>query len=242
MVSRGCLPSALAASLLRMGAMSSRRGFTLIELVIISAVVLILAFASFSTFRAARRNSSVSATSWEVALRVQGLRAQAMSEQRDLLAVVVDAPDNDASACRLTNEAGCARVFVLAEPTPAWTLAAFDPATPAVEASYVDAFALPPNVRFHVPAAGGHPALPFDNVTILDGDLTGTCPGNRLCFAIRFGPRGVVAGEFAGGVGPIPKPGYAIAFGSEMTDETLGAERKGFLVSFPAGIVRGLNL
>jgi hypothetical protein len=106
----------------------------------------------------------------------------------------------------------------------------------------VDTFALPPFVRFHVPATGEHPALPFDNVTILDADLTATCTGNRLCFAIRFGPRGVVAGEFAGAGAALPKPGYAIAFGSEMTDETLGAERKGFLVSFPTGLVRGLNL
>jgi prepilin-type N-terminal cleavage/methylation domain-containing protein len=222
--------------------MSSRRGFTLIELVIVSAVILILALTSYSGFRAARRNSSVSAASWEVALRVQGLRAQAMSEQRDLLAVVVDAPANDASGCGITNEAGCARVFVLAEPAPTWALASFDPATPAVDASYVDSFALPPNVRFHVPAAGGHTGAPFDNVTILDGDLTQNCPGDRRCFAIRFGPRGVVSGEFAGGVSPVPKPGYAIAFGSELTDLTHGADRKGFLVSFPAGIVRGLNL
>lgn len=221
--------------------MSSRRGFTLIELVVVSAVVLILAYASYSSFRAARRNASVSSASWEVALRLQGLRAQALAEQRDLLAVVVDAPANDASDCRFTNEAGCARVFVLAEPD-GWTLDGFDPASPGNKATFVDSFSLPPNVRFHLPATGDHPGAPFDNVAVLDGDLTDTCPGDRRCFAIRFGRRGVVAGEFAGTTTPVLKPGYAIAFGSEMTEQTGAAEKKGFLVSFPTGIVRGLNL
>ncbi|HSN91487.1 MAG TPA: prepilin-type cleavage/methylation domain-containing protein [Anaeromyxobacteraceae bacterium] len=219
----------------------SRRGFTLIELTIISALVLILAFAAFATFRAAKRNSSVSAASWDVALRVQGLRAQAMAEQRDLLAVVVDAPANDAGSCGFVNDEGCARIFVLAEPLAAWTLGAFDPAAPGTNAQYLDHFALPQHVRFHLPAAGEHPGAPFDNVTVLDAELTAACPGERRCFAIRFGRRGVVSGEFPAGGSPVQKPGYAIALGSELTDQTHAADRKGFLVSFPTGIVRGLN-
>jgi type II secretory pathway pseudopilin PulG len=222
--------------------MGSRRGFTLIELTIISALVLILAYASFSTYRAVKRNSSVSAASWEVALRIQGLRTQALSEQRDLLAVVVDAPANDASGCGIGSDDGCARLFVLAEPTAAWTLGAFDPAAPGTDAAYLDALALPRHVRFHLPAAGGHPGAPFDNVSVLDADLTATCPGDRRCFAVRFGRRGVVSAEWPGGIAASQKPGYAIALGSEMTDQTHGADRKGFLVSFPTGIVRGLNL
>jgi hypothetical protein len=126
----------------------------------------------------------------------------------------------------------CARYFLLRDPTPAWTLAAFDPSAPANNASFVTSWVLPRGARFDL--AGTLPVPPpFDAVPLRDAELTGTCGGGTSCFAIRYTPSGEVRPEFAGAPGA-PKLGYAFLLRS--TDET--ADRHGIVVSFPTGIVK----
>lgn len=214
------------------------RGFTLIELAIVLAVVGILATAATFSFRAGSRNANLSRATYELAMRFAGMRPAAIAAGRDRLLVFVDAPGGDSSACYTSASSGCTRYFVLTNPGPTWALSTFDPAAPAgsgtATAELVRSEALPRGVRLDFRA--GRPALPapFDGVAFDDADLLGTC-GGRSCFAVRFTARGEVVPEYAGTTRPA-KAGHAFVLGTKLGDE--GLERRALLVSFPAGITK----
>src|SRR5512139_1675310 len=98
------------------------RGFTLFEVVVVVAIIAIVAGMAVVGLRAARRNATVGGASFELVLKLEGLRTKALAEQRDHLAVLVA---GDGGACRLLRSEGCVRMFVLAAPTDAWTLEDF---------------------------------------------------------------------------------------------------------------------
>jgi prepilin-type N-terminal cleavage/methylation domain-containing protein len=225
--------------------MSKRRGFTLIELVIVLALVAIVAVSAIVTMRAATRNANVGAVAWNLALRLQGQRALALANQRDRVILVADAAGNDASSCGALG-GSCSFVYVL-EPDPAWTLADFDPGDLEDADGIVDVERLPRGVRFHLPAAGaaaprpfGNPATPASGVRVFDADLTGSC-GGRSCFAIRFARSGDVAAERAT-ASTDTKRGFAFALGSDLTDTSAAAGTKGVVLAFPSGIVKAFPL
>ncbi len=213
------------------------RGFTLLELMVVLVVAGILAALAGSAFRAATRNAGVSSASFDLAMRLAGLRAKAMSEGRDLVLVFVDAPGSDASQCTWLNTGPCARYFVLANPAATFGVAGFSPSSPAANAEYVDVEILPAGVHLDTTATFTPPA-PFSSVAVHDTDLTATCAsGASKCFAVRFTRRGVVAPVYAGASTPT-KLGYGFVLGTDLRTVTSSANRHGIVVSFPAGIVK----
>jgi prepilin-type N-terminal cleavage/methylation domain-containing protein len=207
------------------------RGFTLIELMVVVALIGILAGLGIVVTRAATLNANLSSASYELAVRLGGLRAAAMSEERDYLLVFADAPGNDAEGCNPLAMDRCARYFILRDPTPAWSLAGFNAATPADDAAVVGSWTLPRGARLDRTSPATIPA-PFTAIPLRDAELTGTC-GTSTCFAFRYTSSGQVQPEFAGAPGGA-KQGYAFLLRS--TAES--ADRRGVVVGFPTGIVK----
>jgi prepilin-type N-terminal cleavage/methylation domain-containing protein len=214
--------------------MPRSRGFTLIELVTVLAIVAILAAAAAVTVGSATRNANLSSATYDFVVRLGGLRATAMSEGQDYLIVFADAPSSDASACGVFNDAGCTRYFVLANPTTTWTLAAFDPESPATNAAFVDEESFPRGVHLDVGQTFTAPP-PFSGITLHDSDLRVSCGATQTCFAFRFTRLGSVEPEYAGATKPA-KVGYGFVLGTDLSGG--GGDRRGIAVAFPSGIVK----
>lgn len=223
--------------------MRANRGFTLLEMAVTVAIIAIVTALAIPTMRAARRNATVQATAFEVALRLDGLRNRALRDQRDLLAIVVDAPGNDPSQCPSGNtEATCASYYVLA-PGPGFVLEDdFSPGARPANAEYVEHEILGHGVKFYLPAAGRDAPVPFDAVSALDGQLLGDCKGasatSRSCVGIRFRSDGEVSPEWPDGVELDEKLGVSFVLGSDVDRESAGSDQRGVVVTFPTGLVR----
>jgi prepilin-type N-terminal cleavage/methylation domain-containing protein len=210
------------------------RGFTLLELMVTVAVIAILAALAVPMWRAAVKNATVQSATFELKVKLEALRMRAMREQRDLLAVVVDARGNLPTNC-VRND--CAAYYLL-ETAPGFRLDAFDPAvTPYPD---VDRFRhteyLGNGIKFYLPSAGRAAPPPFQGVSAFDPQLVANC-GTKRCVGIRFRRNGTVQAEWPNGVAAGPKLGLAFVVGSDVDQETAGSEQKGIVVSFPAGLV-----
>lgn len=217
--------------------MRRQRGFTLIEVAVVIALIAIVTGMAIAGMRAARRNATVGSVSFELVLKLQGLKTTALAAQRDHLAVLVA---GDGGACGMFRSAGCVRMFVLTAPTAAWTLGAFEPASPGAnldpDAGEVDRIVLPVGVTLDAAAVGMAGRAPFANVSAWDAELDGDCGGLR-CVAFRFESDGEVRGEAPDG-SALRKPGHIIALATDLEGQTAAAEKRAVLVSFPAGIVK----
>ncbi len=220
--------------------MRRQRGFTLIEMAIVTALIAIVAAAAFVGLRAARRNATVGSVSFDLVLKLQGIRTKALVEQRDHLAVLVA---GDGSACELLSSDGCVHLFVLAAPTDGWKLQDFDPGDPGEDldadgGELVETVVLPKGIVLDLDATtvGMAGKAPFTNVSAWDPELTGTCD-SRACAAFRFEANGEVRGEAPGGA-VLRKPGHIVALATDLKAQTAAAEQRAVLVSFPSGIVK----
>jgi prepilin-type N-terminal cleavage/methylation domain-containing protein len=213
--------------------MRAHRGFTLLELMVVVAIIGIVTAIVIRQGRSAGRNADIAGGTYELALRIQGLRGRALSEGRDHLLVVVDAEDR--TGCERAR-LRCARYFhLLPRAGVPFDVTAFDPAAPGAMADYDDdrsAF-LPKGVRLDL-APAWQPPPPFNAVVSWDPAIRTNCAGGRACFALRFTGRGDVE--------PEPRPaaipgGFAFAFEPVIRANWAG-ERRALFVSFPAGIVK----
>ncbi len=201
------------------------------------AIIAVLAGIGFFVARSGKANANMASAAYELAIRLTGQRAEALADGQDRVVVLVDAPGNDASSCGTFDSASCLRYFVLRNPTAAWTLNGFNPASPAVNAEILEQRTMPTGVRFHLPARSALAARPFQRVVILDPQLGGACGTPvRPCFAIRFTGDGDVRPVYPAAASPV-KAGLALVLGSSTAASAAG-ETKGIVVGFPSGIVR----
>jgi len=213
------------------------RGFTLIEVAVVLAIITVLAVAAYTISRAQARNVQLSQAAGELQLRAAGLRSKALSDGQDHLLVVVDAPNNDASQCGWSHSAGCARYFILYSPLATWTLGGFDPANPGANASVSEIGYLPRGARLYRAASYHAPPAPFDNVVVFDSRFYGTCANGASCLAFRFTMSGSVHAEQPAG-GTQTAAGLAFVLASDAELEGAGGDHRGVAVGFPSGIVK----
>lgn len=200
-------------------------GFTLIELMVVIALVAIMAGLAYSYSLAGFRNANVDGAMDEIAAKLAGMRAAALDGNERLFVYV------DASSA----SAGRALTFTLSSPAPTWTLAAFDPASPQAGANVEDQTRLPPFVQLITSVTGAAPR-PLQAVSFLPSTMTGTC-GTATCFAIRFRANGIVRGELPAG-GDAALPGFGFVLGNDLDTQTSAAKRRAVVVGFPTGVVK----
>ena len=187
------------------------RGFTLIELATVLAVIGILATVAIGISRAARRNASMGSATYEFVQRLRSLRSTAMVENRFLAFVFANSTSTDAMDCGTFSGDRCARWWVLRVPST-WSITGFNPASPAGgTVEFVDSGFMPTGIHLDSSLAFNAPS-PFTNTLLADPDITTTCSG-RSCFAIRFGPDGRVSPSFPGTATPT-RAGYAFGLAS----------------------------
>jgi prepilin-type N-terminal cleavage/methylation domain-containing protein len=214
----------------------ARRGFTLIELMVVVAIIGILATAAYSISTSALKNARVDTAMDDLVAQIGSLRAEALTDLNDRLFVLIDAPAGG----------GSARVFVLSKPTPAWTLSAFDPASPAANLDMT-----PPNpgevednrtlnAALRLATVTTTAPSPLQTVSFLDATMMGTCGGIR-CFALRFRSSGDVRGESPAG-GDAVRPGFGFVVTSTLEDVNAKAvKRRAIVVGFPTGVVKSYS-
>lgn len=216
-------------------------GFTLIELMVVVAIIGVLAVTGIVTYRSAFRDANVGRASFDLSARLRGLRARAIADGNNYVFILIDAPNNNSQACGWGAQANCVRYFIIRNPLPAWTVAAFNPASPDTNTDQTDpsaggvhlggmvqSFFMPMGVRMDNGALGAPPP-PFTSFTFIP-----PIGGGQRRLAIQFSSDGSVFQ-----LDPAPaRSGVMFAIGSDMTAGGGPGYRKGFTISFPSGIVR----
>ncbi len=217
--------------------MRARRGFTLLELMVVVAIIGLVATLVVLQGRSARQNARLAGGAYSLALRLGGIKARALADGREYVLVVVDTADP--AGCK-SSDTACGRILVLRKPDPTFPTAfqsGFDPDAPISLAEYVDDGGdkyVARNAQFDLGSSWRAPA-PFDSVAAFDSNITFTCAGGRACFAIRFRPDGDVRPVITPGT-PIPA-GFAFVL-RPIESQSGAAEHRGFFISFPAGLVK----
>ncbi len=209
--------------------MRAKRGFTLLELMVVLAVTAIAAALVVWQGRSARQAATLAGAAYDISLRISGLKARALANGRDYLFIVVDA--ENAAACE-QQQSMCVRVVILKNPDSTFSVSGFDPDASISGAELDDRYDLPKNSLLDL-ASTWRPPPPFAAVVAWPGGTT--CAGGRACFALRFKQNGQVAAELPSP--PASAAGFAFVL-KPSTKPSGAAENRGIFVSFPTGIVK----
>jgi hypothetical protein len=199
---------------------------------LVVGIIGILATLAWSASRAMTRNARLDGNLEEIALAYGGQRFEAVDQQQDRVVVFVDG---------VAGKRGPS-VFVLAGPTPAWKLSAFDLATPGAATSGFEEIELSERLRL-LPAVAPAAPRPFQNVKFFDSTLTTTC-GGAACFALRYLADGSVRGEPPDGTDPAAVKaaaelaGFGFVVGTDLDGQMSAAKRRAVIVGFPTGITK----
>ncbi|HET9551917.1 MAG TPA: prepilin-type N-terminal cleavage/methylation domain-containing protein [Anaeromyxobacteraceae bacterium] len=201
-------------------------GFTLIELALVVGIIGILATLAWAASRAMTRNARLDGNLEEIALAYGGQRFEAVDQQQDRVVVFVDG---------VAGKRGPS-VFVLAGPTAAWKLSAFDRSTPGAETVGFEEIDLSDQLQL-LPAVAPTTPRPFPKtVTFFDPKMKTTC-GGATCFAVRYLADGSVRGEAADGT-DAGLDGFGFVVGTDLDGQSSAAKRRAILVGFPTGITK----
>jgi prepilin-type N-terminal cleavage/methylation domain-containing protein len=205
--------------------MDRQRGFTLIEVAVVIAIVGVIAAVGVGFWRSLGKNAAVGDASLEVAATLEGLRVTAMREGVPYGALVMDALNNDPATC-MADRKDCMRICVLRDPDPTWTAATSNP-TAAVLG---DCTVFTSGVRFRLTGANPPPA-PFNTLVPNDPVLVPVVSGRRV-LAVRFNTNGMV-------VPAVPAMGLANGVAVVLSSDAANAALStGVVLSFPYGLVR----
>lgn len=222
--------------------MKRPRGFTLIEAAIVIAVIAVLAVVAGSALRAGRGNAGTASTAYDLALRLQGLKTRALTDQARYVLVLMNPTDGDSRSCGRLSSKRCLRWFLLSSPTSTWSLNAFTASSPGTNAALVDRGTYDAGVVLDFTSSGAAGPVPFDTVTLLDPSIRGACKDEDnatcQCVAVQF----TAAGE----VNPVltATPATAVtgmAFGitsGVLAERSKANTRRAMLVSSPTGMVK----
>lgn len=200
-------------------------GFTLLELMVVVAIVGILAVVGWSASRAMSRNARLDGSMEEASLAFGTQRTEALRDQQDRVVVFVDGSAGGRGP----------RLFLLSSPAAAWKLSDFDPETPSTNVASVDRTEFPDQLRL---LTAGPPAAPrpFQNVVFFDGAMTTTCDG-ATCFAVRYLSDGTVRGDTPDGA-DAGLAGFGFVVGTDLEGQAAAAKRRAIIVGFPTGVLK----
>lgn len=215
------------------------RGFTLIELATVVAIIGVLATVAIGISRYAQRNASLGSATHEFIQRLRGLRSTAMVENRDYAFVFADSATGAARKgmdCGFFSSNTCARWWVLRVPAT-WTIGNFSPTNISNGgAEFVDSGVMPTGIYVDNTLTFTPPA-PFGNTVLGDPDITTNCSGAGICFAIRFQSTGTVSPVYSGAATPT-RAAFAFGLASGFSTPGNALDSRVVLVSFPSGIVK----
>lgn len=233
--------------------MPRRHGFTLIELMVVVAIVGIIAALSVTYLPRFLRRAGVQASAADLQVTFQEARSHALQSGRDTLIVVLGSAGDPDQCDRSATDADCVRWWMLEDvvapagtvecpaaapctPFDAAALLAFDPANPAAggPASGGDILVSSGGLDRHVTL--GRPARA---PAALPAPLTGVDVSSSACTFCVAGapPRGFVKFN-ADGTTQMSGPGGAAGGGAIfLRGETSTDEWRGIALTVPAGIV-----
>lgn len=201
------------------------RGFTLLELMVVVAVIGILAAVAYATSRAMSRNARLDGAMEEVVVTFASQRAEALGRQQDVVAVLMDRVPGKHPV----------RLFLLYAPTAAWSLEKFDPEKASAEVANAERQEFPDQLQLLPKVAPAAPR-PYQTVKFFDSTMTTTCDG-VTCFAVRYLSDGTVRGDTPEGK-DAGLAGFGFVLGTDLEGEVAAAKRRALLLGFPTGVFR----